>query len=206
MPLYTMPMCLVIGSTLWTLCSSYRMDFCFFSVARTTPLEAENKENTTINILKNETTLKGEANSQTAYFQFIIFCFNFAFANKCNEIMNNSKFVAASENIQTLNKCHSLKLKLWILKAFILSIKQYSSTSWSPNFVKLHCFRSLYLWCQPRVLRLLPLPGHIRSGPVSQKGCRQKHMAPIYYTEGDENKLKYMQIRQIRGCDIRNGK
>lgn len=44
MPLYTMPMCLVIGSTLWTLCSSYRMDFCFFSVARTTPLEAENKE------------------------------------------------------------------------------------------------------------------------------------------------------------------
>lgn len=51
MPLYTMPMCLVIGSTLWTLCSSYKIDFCFFSVARTTPLDAENKKNTIISIL-----------------------------------------------------------------------------------------------------------------------------------------------------------
>uniref|UniRef100_G3RS11 Proteasome 20S subunit alpha 2 n=1 Tax=Gorilla gorilla gorilla TaxID=9595 RepID=G3RS11_GORGO len=40
MPLYTKPICLVIGSTLSTLRSSYRMDFCFFSVANTTPFAA----------------------------------------------------------------------------------------------------------------------------------------------------------------------
>uniref|UniRef100_A0A6B0UGL8 Putative secreted protein n=1 Tax=Ixodes ricinus TaxID=34613 RepID=A0A6B0UGL8_IXORI len=40
MPLYTMPMWSVTSSTLWMLCSSYSTDLCFFSVARTTPLDA----------------------------------------------------------------------------------------------------------------------------------------------------------------------
>jgi len=37
MPLYTMPTFCVICSTLWIVWSSYKRDFCFFSVARTTP-------------------------------------------------------------------------------------------------------------------------------------------------------------------------
>lgn len=82
-------------------------------------MEAENKEHHNQYPEKLNDS-KGETKSQTDYIQLIVFCFNLAFANKCNEIMNNSKFVVSSENIQPLNKCPSFKLKLWIIKAFNL--------------------------------------------------------------------------------------
>merc|ERR1712126_107959 len=39
-PEYTIPIVSVICSTLYVECSSYNIDLCFFSVARTTPLVA----------------------------------------------------------------------------------------------------------------------------------------------------------------------
>jgi hypothetical protein len=42
-PLYTIPTFLVTISILCMLFSSYRIDFCFFSVAKTTPLVAKKK-------------------------------------------------------------------------------------------------------------------------------------------------------------------